>query len=228
MTTSAKPDIPHRQRTTQAVHQCIPSKCAKASGNWQKCSHLSEAEHRDEDDEANDGVTDENRCWTTGSQRLARAEEKTGANGPSNGDHLDLACRQRAAEAVLEDVRRAFEFIVGDGADLVVFFLAIARRRLLAEVILAITHCKSPSCSYSGGDEDCDEMRNERVFPLLLHWWFLVIYREELPERVAMQCRRLGSGCGVTYRLYIEFDCCESNRSFRSQCPIQYTELVAG
>lgn len=78
----------------------LPSKRAEAAGHGYKGRHLAQTQHGDEDDGAHDSVADQHGRRPAGGERLARAEEQPRADGAANGNHLHLARRQRAVEAV--------------------------------------------------------------------------------------------------------------------------------
>lgn len=61
--------------------------------------HFAEEEEGDVDDGADDGIADEEAGGAALCERLARAEEETGPDGASDGNHLDLPRGEATVEA---------------------------------------------------------------------------------------------------------------------------------
>lgn len=94
-----------------------PSKSAKTPRDGDKRGHLAQAQHGDKDNGADDGVGDEDGRRAARGQGFARAQEQTRADGAPDGNHLDLARREGAAEEVGLDGTRVR---VGAGVDVIV------------------------------------------------------------------------------------------------------------
>lgn len=62
----------------------LPSERAERSSNRNERRHLTKRKHSDEDDEPNDSVRDQHRCWSTFGKRITCTQEESRADSASN------------------------------------------------------------------------------------------------------------------------------------------------